>query len=301
VVEQTNMYLPTADIFHLKDGRQLEYAIYGTGDGVAGVFFHGFIGSHFQAAFAHEAAVRHGVRLIAVNRPGVGRSAPVRRKTVRECVEDVRQLTDALGVYSFAAIGASGGAPYALACLAAMPERARLGVLLSGLGPVSDPALLAQMGPLARRALGLGRRLPWAIQALLHLRTRHFHRDPEGFLSWLVARWSRSDRQLFARPEIRQMFLADLSQVLVQGQGASGLARELGLYFHWGFHLADLPPGARLLLWHGRNDHLVPAFMAEHVVAAVPGAELVLHPGGHFMAVEHADEIIARTKAVLLE
>jgi pimeloyl-ACP methyl ester carboxylesterase len=293
------MDLPSPETLRLKDGRLLEYAVYGAGGGLPAVFFHGFIGSHHQAAFAHEAARRHGVRLIAPSRPGVGRSTPAPRRAIRECLEDVRQLADALGVASFAVIGASGGAPYALACLAGLPARARLGVLLSGLGPVGEPGLLAAMSPLARQALRLGRRLPWLASGLLALRARHFRRDPEAFLDALMRRWPGPDRELFESPLLRRLFLADLSAVLAHGEGVRGLARELGLYFRWGFRLEELPPGIRLLLWHGRHDPLVPASMAEHVAGLVPGAELILRPGGHFMAVGHAEEIIERTKAAL--
>ena len=75
------------------------------------------------------------------------------------------------------------------------------------------------------------------------------------------------------------MFLADMREVLVEGEGPGNLAQELGLYFRWGFRLSDVPAGARVLLWHGRDDLLVPPFMSEHVAAALPGAEVTLHPG----------------------
>src|ERR1700733_4828378 len=101
----------------LNDGRLLEYASYGDAGGLPALFFHGFIGSHHQAAFAHEAARRHGLRLIAPNRPGVGRSTLKERRCLEECVPDVAQLADALGLDRFAVVGVSGGAPYALACL----------------------------------------------------------------------------------------------------------------------------------------------------------------------------------------
>ena len=123
----------------LSDGRLLEYASYGDARGFPAVFFHGFIGSHHQAAFAHEAARRHGLRFIAPNRPGVGRSTPKDRRSLEECVPDVAQLADALGLTRFAVIGVSGGVAYALACLKGLPRRVPVGVLVSGLGPVGEP------------------------------------------------------------------------------------------------------------------------------------------------------------------
>jgi hypothetical protein len=115
----------------LHDVRLLEYATYGADDGLPALFFHGFIGSHHQAAFVHEAARRHGLRLIAPNRPGVGRSSPKDRHQLDECVPDMEQLLDSLAITRFGVIGVSGGAPYALACPKGLPAR-RGGEALSG-------------------------------------------------------------------------------------------------------------------------------------------------------------------------
>lgn len=284
----------------LGDGRLLELAEYGDPGGLAALFFHGFIGSHHQAAFAHEAARLAGLRIVALNRPGVGRSTPRRRRLLNESVEDARQVADALGLGRFGVIGASGGAPYALACLAGLPGRVGVAALLSGLGPVGEPEVRRRMGRLARRVLRVGAFAPWLIQAAFWLRLRQFRADPEAFLSALLRRWSHSDRALFDRPEVRAFFLADVRQVL-EGEGPGNLARELALYSRWGFRLSDVPPGARVFLWHGREDRLVPPAMSEHVGAALPGAEVAVLPGGHFMAVNHAEAIISRVLAALRE
>src|SRR4051812_15805502 len=89
---------PVTDLVRLRDGRQLEFARYGDPGGVSAIFFHGFIGSHHQARFAHEAALRHGISLLALNRPGVGRSTPHARRVMAEVVADVEDLTSHLGI-----------------------------------------------------------------------------------------------------------------------------------------------------------------------------------------------------------
>jgi pimeloyl-ACP methyl ester carboxylesterase len=295
------MTLPAPQTIRLTDGRTLEFACYGDPAGLPAVFFHGFIGSHYQASFAHSAARLHGLRLIAPNRPGVGRSTPARRQAIADCAADVIQLADALNLERFGVIGVSGGAPYALACLARLPRRTTLAALISGLGPIRDPELLARMRPLAQRGLRLARHLPWFAGALLALRTRHFRSDPEGFLARLSGRCSPRDQVLFHRAEVRAAFLADLREVLVTGRGASALARELQLYFHWGFDLAEVPAQARVVLWHGRDDRLVPPIMAEHLARNLPGAEVALYPGGHFMVLDHAEEVVGQIVQALRE
>jgi pimeloyl-ACP methyl ester carboxylesterase len=146
--------------------------------------------------------------------------------------------------------------------------------------------------------LQAGRRVPWLVRWVLARRGRSYRRDPEGFLTALLQRWSRADQELFTRAEVRAMFLADLREVLVNGAGPVGMVRELQLYFRWGFQLADVPRGVPVLLWHGRQDHLVPPFMSDHVARHL-GSEVTYHPGGHFMVIDHADEVVQRTRAAV--
>ncbi|MFO0929628.1 MAG: alpha/beta hydrolase [Gemmataceae bacterium] len=292
--------LPPAALVRLADGRNLEYASYGDEAGLPLLFFHGFIGSIRQAAFAHPAACAHGLRLVAVNRPGVGRSTPVGRRTIREHVADVVQLADQLGLERFGVIGVSGGAPYALACLSDLPHRVRVGSLLSGLGPVADPGLLKEMDPTERRILLLARWMPWVVQGLLGVQLRCYENSPEELLATLMRRWPAADQEVFGDAWLRTLFLEDVRQVLRNVQAAALLAAELGLYSRWGFRLEDVPPTARVLMWHGSHDAVVPPLLARHVAGRLSGAELTLYPGGHFMAVHHTEEIVTRTRDALV-
>ena len=58
----------------LGDSRTLGYAQYGRPDGQPLFYFHGHPGSRLEARFAHEAAARAGLRVIALDRPGYGLS-----------------------------------------------------------------------------------------------------------------------------------------------------------------------------------------------------------------------------------
>ena len=95
----------------VRQGRALEVREYGDPRGHPAFFFHGLIGSHHQASYVAEQAKRAGLRLIAPNRPGVGQSDFVERKTPLEAVGDVEDLAKALRIEEFSVIGISGGAP----------------------------------------------------------------------------------------------------------------------------------------------------------------------------------------------
>ncbi|MDP9398332.1 MAG: alpha/beta hydrolase, partial [Actinomycetota bacterium] len=63
-----------------------------------------------------EAAVHRGIRLISYGRPSYGGSSASPGRDVASAAGDVARIADALGVRRFAVMGATGGAPHALAC-----------------------------------------------------------------------------------------------------------------------------------------------------------------------------------------
>jgi pimeloyl-ACP methyl ester carboxylesterase len=221
------------------------------------------------------------------------------RRSIADAADDIAELANALNLQTFCVMGVSGGGPYALACQARLPERVQLTTVVSGLGPVGHPPALRQMGALAWSALQLSCAWPGLMRWFFASRARAFRRDPEGFLLSLVRRWSRSDQELFERTKVREMLLADLREVLIHGQGAEGLVQEMQLYFRWGFELSDIPRDSKVVLWHGQDDQLVPPFMADYVAQHLPGAEVEYRPGGHFMVIDYADEVMRRALEVL--
>lgn len=141
--------------FTLPDGRTLAYAEYGDSDGIPVVFHHGTPGSRLLAALLDAEASEVGVRLIAPDRPGFGRSDPDSDRRISDWPRDVSALVDDLSVGQFGSIGFSGGGPFALACVQTCPQAGSLG-LVSALVPGADGGVF---GSLARRAPSLLRAL----------------------------------------------------------------------------------------------------------------------------------------------
>ena len=142
----------------LRDGRPLEVVEYGDPAGHPAFFFHGMIGSHHQASFIANEAGRRGLRLIAPNRPGVGRSDFIARRTPLEAVADVEDLARRLGLGDYSLIGISGGACYVLATLRMLGPRVRTATLISGMGPIGLPGALRGMRRSHRLGLEVGSR-----------------------------------------------------------------------------------------------------------------------------------------------
>lgn len=281
-------------LFILRDGRRLEVAEYGDLSGHPAFFFHGMIGSHHQASFIAEQASRRGLRLIAPNRPGVGRSDFVARRTPLEAVGDVEELAERLGFEGFSLIGISGGTPYVLAALRRLGPRVRTVTVLSGMGPIGLPGALRGMRRAHRVGLEIGSRVPRLALRKFRLWSASFRADPARFLDRFIAGSCRPDRLLFRGRALRETFLADLHQVFDSPEGPESLVQELRLYRNYGFRLEDLPTDRCVTLWQGLDDDVVPPSMAFEMARRLPASEAHFVPGGHFVAASISDRIIDR-------
>lgn len=138
---------PRYELFTLSDGRKLGYFEYGDPQGVPTFHLHGSLDC---GLFAKSQRLDNtGVRLIAVERPGVGESTFHRNVTPDSYATDIMQLADHLEFDAYAVIGRSMGSWDAVAlCLA--DARAQLLVLLSGRLPMTQRSQLEENKPLYR-------------------------------------------------------------------------------------------------------------------------------------------------------
>jgi pimeloyl-ACP methyl ester carboxylesterase len=292
---------PTDHSLVLRDGRTLEVKSYGDPSGHPGIFFHGLIGSHYQASYVDAHARQVGLRIIAPNRPGVGKSDFVVRTNALAAVEDVEDVAKALGLDRFSVIGISGGAPYALAVLYRLPHRVVTTTIISGMGPTRLPGGLRGMEHRRRIFLETGSRAPLLARRAFTEAAHHYRADPEQFLHHLIATWSAPDQELFRRREVFELFLRDLHEVFIKGRGAETLAHEMALYRNYGVPLKMLPAHKRVTLWQGLEDTIVPPSMAWSMTQVLPNPEAHFVPGGHFVAVDIADAVMARLRTQLDE
>ena len=276
----------------LRDGRRLSSAEYGAPGGRAVLWFHGTPGACGQIPHAVRlAAARRDVRVIAVERPGTGGSTGHLYSAVVDFASDIEQLSDQLGLDRFGLVGLSGGGPYVLACACRLPGRVVAAAVLGGVAPTKGTdsiaggvvALAARFEPVLaflREPLGV------ALTAFTRLA-----RPLESQAFWLYMRISpEGDRRIFARPEMKEMFLADLRTAARRALKAP--IYDMVLFGrHWGFSPRDVVVPVRF--WHGDADNIVPLEHGRHLAALVPDSELQVRPGeSHLGALDLADEII---------
>lgn len=275
------------------EDRQIGFAEFGDPQGRAVFWLHGTPGARRQIPTeARVYAKEHGIRLIGLDRPGIGSSSPHRYANIRAFADDLRTIADILGVDKMAVIGLSGGGPYALASAAAMPDRVVAAGILGGVAPfLGDQGITSGLMNLGKRAaplLKLGGD-PLRIGASLLVRSIRPVANTALFLYAAVS--PEGDRRLLTRPEFGAMFLDDL---------LNGSRKQLAAPFNdiilftqdWGFRLEEVTVPVRW--WHGDSDHIVPFAHGKHVVSLLPDAELLVLPGeSHLGGLGRGEEILA--------
>lgn len=283
----------------LRDGRKIAYCTAGPEDGLPLFLFHGIGESRFMVSPDVISLDRLGIRLITVDRPGIGRSSNRRRRTILSWADDVAALGDHLECQTFAVLGRSAGAPYALACAYALPERVTAATVVSGLGPPTLHLAKAVLGTqFWKLALGL-RFTPVVMRAGLWLAFRAagwYVRPRLGqFLDRHAARLPAADRETLADPAMREVRLRSMAESF--SSGSRGLYQDLSLLVRrWGFDPADIRVPARL--WHGEADNIVSVAFGRQLASQLPDCVAHLLPDlGHYMLFSHWDRILAAVKA----
>jgi pimeloyl-ACP methyl ester carboxylesterase len=275
------------------DDRQIGFAEFGDPQGRAVFWLHGTPGARRQIPTeARVYAEKRQIRLIGIDRPGIGSSTPHQYDTVFAFAEDLRTIADTLGIDKMEVIGLSGGGPYTLACAAAMPDRVVAAGVIGGVAPTtgSDGIAGGVMGSVGLRVAPLLQVAggPIGVVASTLIRLIRPVGSPAVDLYGRVS--PEADRQLLARPEIKAMFLDDLLNGS-RKQMAAPFADVVVFARDWGFRLDEVKVPVRW--WHGDHDHIVPFEHGLHVVARLPDVEMYHLPGeSHLAGLGRAEEIL---------
>ncbi len=261
---------------------------------------HGGPSSRLEANLFDASARAHGLRFVCVDRPGIGGSDPQPGRTFESWANDLLALADSLGAQHFAVTGWSEGGPWALAAAAYL-----------------DPARLAHVTCIAGASYGtFGAN--WAatyqssVDALGGRLALHFHpgfrlmyellglsatRFEASYLQALKKSIGVSDQEVLSDEGVCHSFLEASRECF--RQGAEGLVTDATmLYEAWPFDMTTVTRPVHF--WQGTDDKLVPEPINRMVADKTPGA--IWHSisgGGHFIALSHADEILAQVASDL--
>ena len=287
----------TSLTLRLPDGRRLSYAEFGDPRGLPVLAIHGTPGSRFMFGLTDQAARERGLRVIAPDRPGYGRSEYRRNTSLMRSAEDFISLADALDLKRLAVIGVSGGGPHAIATVSAIPNRVALLALVSPVGPVAECRKQVRMSRMHRLIFTRMGRSPqacatffWSLRGMVRLAPGVAYRA-------LQQRVTRSDQGVLGRPEVK----ANLQAAIREGlkPGIKGALQDLRLFCSpWGLALpeVDVPT----VVWQGSDDTIVPANAAYYLARQLPNCRLdVIQEAGHYWGFANFARVLDTIRAAL--
>lgn len=271
----------------LADGRTMTFAQYGAPEGKPVFYFHGAPSSRLEPLLiGDEVFSRLGLRIIAPDRPGMGRSDFQPHRSFSDWPVDVMALADTLGIDTFSILGNSGGGVYAAACAARIPERLHSVAIVSGAWRMDEPGTLAKLPFMNRLTWLLARHAPTLLRLLL----KSMGAGAGSDLSQLKTRIPAPDYDAFERQGRYETFGYTLRESL--RQGTKGAAWDMRLYVRpLDVRLQDIR--MPLHIFHGVKDANVPIALVRDMVAMLPTAKLVAYPHDAHLSTlcNHFDEI----------
>lgn len=268
----------------LSNDRRLAYAEYGAPGGDPVVLFHGTPGSRRLGRLFDSRAREYGIRVLAPDRPGYGRSSPWPGRSIRDAGRILEPVLDDAGVKTAGVVAFSGGAPHALAAAQTHGERIdRLDVIAG-----ATPPEVSEGAPLVQRVLTeLATTAPVVLRGLFRGQ------------AWLVARLDPSVvlSQYTAEPEAIPADAAEIVRddfVEAFAESRRGAVSEFRLAAtDWGVRFGEIEVDVGF--WHGRADANVPIGGVRRLAAQVPGARVrVLDDADHLETLlESAPRVLA--------
>jgi pimeloyl-ACP methyl ester carboxylesterase len=250
-------------VVSIDSDRQITYAEYGPPSGVPVVFFHGTPGSRLLGTVLEPAAREHGIRLLAPDRPGYGRSTPWPGHSVRDAAEFVLPVLDDADVETVGLIAFSGGGPYALSTAAVRADRVSHVDIIAGATPptVSEetPAIQQLLSKIATTTPAVLRGL-FAGQAWLAERL-----DP----SFVVGQYTAN--QSTVPDATAELVKRDFIEAFARSRcGAVTEFRNTAA--DWNIDHGEIHADVRL--WHGTKDTNVPITDVHRLKRMIPSADL---------------------------
>ena len=257
--------------------RILLYNMYGTEGGVPAISFGGSPSTRWKRPDAVAALNESGLWMAVPDRPGYGGSTRQPGRTVASVVPDAVVLADALGWDRFAVTGGSGGGPHALACAALLPDRVtRCAVSASIAPPIIDGP-----EPTEEEEAADPRRNRTSWKALHGDLRPGMDETARSIMSAVEAGGPEIPPGPGAEPgpPAREdaAAMARLTATFVTSH--DGWEDDLIAFAKpWGFELGDIR--VPVTLWYGSADERAGKY-ADHLAAAIPGAERRYYVGGH--------------------
>lgn len=265
----------------LSGGRLLGWAEWGPPTGRPVLLCPGAATSRWLG-FGTDLLEKLGVRLVSVDRPGLGASTPAPGRTLSDFAEDIRELATNRALGTPAAVGNSQGAPFALACAAAGVTGAL--AIVSGADEVAAPEFAAALPTALRDIVDQADLDPEAAE--------RFFGEFTGDAMWdmVIGGSSQPDVAVYQTPAFTAAYRRALSEAF--SQGSPGYARDTVLAMRkWPIDLGKLT--VPVDIWYGALDNSHSPDNGAFLTTRIPGARRhIVEDIGGALLWTHAEPIL---------
>src|SRR5688572_6951565 len=271
-------------LLQLPDGRNLGYTFYGPENGKPVLYFHGTPSSRLEPLMVIIYNVpllslleQHNLKLIAVDRPGIGISTHDENRTLHSFAQDTALLLQHLQVKECSLLCWSGGGPYALAMAYYFPQQISKVFIITGFScSFGDEEVYEQMG-WNKVYFKTARSFPLLLKGSLEVVK---HTTLSSPISQKLYDLADADYVYLKDVDKLNAFL-DLTVKESVKEGPEGAVHEAAQYFApLGFRLQQLQ--APVYFWWGTSDFTVTYIHAKSMERQLPHVFPNYKPGeGH--------------------
>jgi len=208
-----------ASYYSLSNGNRLCFSQYGDTDGLPVVYFHDLGGSRIEAKLLARAASDAGLRIIAVDRPGVGGST-FNTSTLTSFSHDLECLLHSLRVHQYCILSNGLGLNYALHHVGRNQSKI-LAISVLSAGRNSLLSIYALTPAPMRGAVA------WLLNGWLQIRYRHFMSNPAQYFERYRETLCYADRRALQRLSVREAVVDNVREAY--SQGTRGFLLDLNL------------------------------------------------------------------------
>jgi pimeloyl-ACP methyl ester carboxylesterase len=282
------------NFIQLEDGGVIAFEEYGDANGLPVIFCHGWPSSRTMARLTDEPARELGICIISPDRPGISGSSLQLDRKLTDWPCFLERIVDHLGIREFRMLAISGGAPYAYATAAALPQRVRAIAIVGGAPPLAELTDSEGLLPLYRWMMALHRTRPRLLRTFFYLARPVLSLRPPIRLRPLLL------KMLLLRPcDAESLRDAAAFEAIFESQrrawraSAEGVMADAQIYAQpWGFAIEDVRVPVRL--WHGTQDRAFSVRLAEALAKRLPDCKArFIDDAGHYsLPIRHMRAIL---------
>lgn len=290
------------NIFNLPDNRQLGYAFYGPDNGQPVLYFHGTPSSRLEPLVSYACGLdldtlltQNNIRLIAVDRPGIGLSSFDINRTYISFARDVFQLLQHLHIDACKVMCWSGGGPYALAMAHQYPGIIKSVSVIAGFSSsFAEKEVYDTLG-WSRIYFNIAKKMPLLLQGSLAAVKYIKVKTP---ITQKLYDLPDEDYYFLKHPAILNLFL-DVTVKEACKKSAAGPVQEAALYFkpfHFNLRAIKTP----VHFWWGTNDNAVTYIHAKKMEEQLTNVSPHYKPNeGHIsIFIKYLEEVLQTTAAL---